>query len=242
MTDVDPIPPKKNSSFVLLVFGIPAIFFAALLAARITWEETLLTLHEGPQMVGFSLAHGSAAILLIAPFTLALWLAVALIIMTVSLFRRKLLSKPFWSTLAAALVVLAVLSIPGEFWQWMFIGSFSKSAHAADLMTTDAAEGCTRTVRGYLDHGLSVNVRDRDGSTAAHAAAVGGRIEVLQLLVSRGADLNAVNSSGDSPLADAVGMKHASVAAYLTAHGAKEIRPVKVIPPADTTVTVIGDK
>ena len=68
-------------------------------------------------------------------------------------------------------------------------------------MTTDAAQGYTRTVRGYLDHEVPVSARDYEGATAAHAAAVGGKVDVLQLLVSRDADLNIVCDYGDSPLA-----------------------------------------
>jgi hypothetical protein len=241
MEDINPTLPNKDTHPVLLMFGAIAILSAALFAARITWEETLLTIAQGPQMVGFAIAH-IFPVAFLAPLALAFWLVIAVIVMITSLIRRRTLSKMFWATLAAAVVVLGVLSIPEELWQWTFIGSFSKSAHAADLMSTDAAEGYTRTVRGYLDHGVAVNARNYDGSTAAHAAAVGGQLEVLQLLVSRGADLNAVNSYGDSPLAEAIDMKHASAAAYLAAHGARDIRPVKVIPPADTTVTVDGGK
>ena len=224
MNDADLLPPKKDSHPVLLGFGVPAIFFAALLTARITWEETLLTLHEGPLMVGFSLAHGYGAILFIAPPALVLWLAVALIIMAVSLIRRRPLSKLFWSALAAAVLVIGTLSIPGEFWQWMFIGSFAKSAHAADLMTYDAAEGYARTVRGYLDHGVPLESRNHEGSTAAFTAATGGSVSVLKLLTSKGADLSATNSYGDSPLEAAVKNKHDTAAAFLRAHGAKQIQ------------------
>jgi hypothetical protein len=224
INDPDQVPSKQSSHRVLLGLGACFILFAAILAARITWEETLLTLHEGPQMVGFSLAHGSAAILLIAPLMLALWLVVTLVIMTLSLVRKRHLSKPFWSTLAAALLVLGVLSIPGEFWQWMFAGTFAKSTHAADLMTYDAAEGCTRTVRAYLAHGVPLESRNYEGSTAAFTAAAGDSLPVLQLLASKGADLSAINSYGDSPLEVAVEHKNDAVAAFLREHGAKQIQ------------------
>lgn len=224
MSDVDSPPRKKSSHRVLIAFGVCIILFAALFAARITWEETLLTLHEGPQMVGFSLAHGYGAILFIAPFALALWLVVALVIMTVSLLRKRPLSKSYWSAFAVAVVVIGVLSIPGEFWQWMFIGSFAKSAHAADLMTYDAAEGSTRTVRAYLAHGVPLESRNYEGSTAAFTAAAGGSVPVLQLLASKGADLSATSLYGDSPLEAAIGNKHDAAAAFLRAHGAKQIQ------------------
>jgi hypothetical protein len=68
------------------------------------------------------------------------------------------------------------------------IERFAKSPHAVEFMTEDAAEGYARTVGVYLDHGISVNARGEYG-TAANAAAVGGSVEVLKLLQSRGADI-----------------------------------------------------
>ena len=242
MEEVNPPLPNKDTHRVLLVFGVIAIFSAALFAARITWEETLLTIARGPQMVGFAIAH-IFPVAFLAPLALTFWFAIAVIVMIASLIRRRRLSSLFWSTSAAAALVLGLLFVPPEFWQWAFIGSFAKSAHATDIMTTDAAEGYTRTVRGYLNHGVPVDARNYDGSTAACAAAVGGSVDVLQLLASKGADLNATCGSDVSPLADAIDMKHGSAVAYLTSHGAKEIRPPKkVLPPADATVTVDGGK
>jgi hypothetical protein len=176
-----------------------------------------------------------------APLALAFWLVIAVIVLIVSLIRGRQISPLFWPTIAAAAFALGLLFVPGEFWQWAFIPIFARSPHAADLMITDAAEGYTRTVRGYLDHGISVNARNYEGATAAHAAAVEGQIEVLKLLVNRGADLNAVGTYGDSPLAAAIEMKRTSAVAFLTAHGAKDIqRPKPVLPPSDVTITVEG--
>ncbi len=100
-------------------------------------------------MLGFSLAHGGGAVLFLTPFLLAIWLLVALVTMTVCLWRKRSLSKSYWLTLAGAILALGVLSIPPAFWQWAFIGTFAKSPHAGDLMVYEAAEGDIRTVRGY---------------------------------------------------------------------------------------------
>jgi ankyrin repeat protein len=63
-----------------------------------------------------------------------------------------------------------------------------------------------------------------EGSTAAFAAAVGGSLPVIKMLVSKGADLNAANSYGDSPLEAAAETGHTDVAVFLKAHGASQIR------------------
>ena len=44
------------------------------------------------------------------------------------------------------------------------------------------------------------------------------------MLVSKSADLNTVNSYGDSPLEAAVEAEHPDVSAFLKAHGAFQIR------------------
>jgi hypothetical protein len=214
----------KQPSIVLVAIGVPAVLFTAILAGRMLWEETFLTIQQGPQMLGFSLAHGSGALLLLAPFLLALWLLVALVTMAVCLWRKRSLSRCYWLTLASAIVTLGVLSIPPQFWQRAFIGTFAKSPHAGDLMVYEAAEGDVRTVRGCLEHGVPLTATNFEGSTAVYTAAVGGSLPVIKMLVSKGADLNAVNSYGDSPLEAAAETRHTDVAAFLKAHGASQIR------------------
>jgi hypothetical protein len=208
----------------LVAIGVPLVLFTAIFAGRMLWEETFLTVQQGPQMLGFSLAHGGGAVLFLAPFLLALWLLVALVTVAVCLWRKRLLSRWHWLTLASAIVTLGVLSIPPAFWQWAFIGTCAKSPHAGDLMIYEAAQGDVRTVRGYLEHGVPLTATNYAGSTAAFAAAVGGSLPMIKMLVSKGADLDTANSYGDSPLEAAVETRHMDVAAFLKAHGASQIR------------------
>jgi ankyrin repeat protein len=64
-------------------------------------------------------------------------------------------------------------------------------AHAAE---TGNAAG----LAGMLDLGFPVEARGEDGGTALHAAAYAGSAEVVDLLLSRGADLEAVDTSWNS--------------------------------------------
>jgi hypothetical protein len=53
-----------------------------LFAALIAWQKTILTWHQGPQMVGISLTHILAALFIVGIlccYSLALWLVPALI-------------------------------------------------------------------------------------------------------------------------------------------------------------------
>ncbi len=60
-------------------------------------------------------------------------------------------------------------------------------------------DGWIRAAKYFLeDLGVDVNVRDADGFTALHHAAARGDNETIQYLVSRGADVMAVNRAGQT--------------------------------------------
>jgi hypothetical protein len=211
-------------SFKALVsVGVAASVFTAILAGRMVWEETSLTIQQGPQMLGFSLAHGSGVVLFLAPVVFLLWILAAIVVLVVCLLRKTPLSRWYWLTLGSAVGIVGILSIPPVFWQWSLIGIFAGSPHAADLMVYDAAEGDLRTVRGYLEHGVPLTATSDEGSTATFSAAAGGSLPVIEMLASRGADLNATNLYGNSPLEAATENKHYNVATFLKAHGASQI-------------------
>ena len=78
-----------------------------------------------------------------------------------------------------------------------------------------------------LSHGAEINVRDEEsGSTPLHHAASWGRVEVTELLVAEGADLNVRTISGVTALERALQNNHSQIAAFLRAHGAKDSAPV----------------
>jgi hypothetical protein len=212
-----------RSSKVLVSVGWAAITLTAILAGRIVWEETFLTIQQGPQMLGFSLAHGPGAVLFLAPIVLLLWILAAIVVLVVCLVRKRPLSRWYWLTLGSAIAIIGFLSIPSVFWQWSLIGSFASSPHAGDLMVYDAAEGDLRTVHGYLEHGVPLTATNYEGSTATFGAAAGGSLPVIEMLANRGADLNATNLYGDSPLEAATENKHAAVVSFLKARGASQI-------------------
>ena len=68
-----------------------------------------------------------------------------------------------------------------------------------------------------------MTVTDYEGATATLTAAAGGSLPVVEMLANTGADLNATNLYGDSPLDAAMENKHDDVAAVLKARGATQI-------------------
>ena len=73
-----------------------------------------------------------------------------------------------------------------------------------------------------LDRGADMAALSRNeiGNTPLHAALAGGRGSVAELLVERGADVNAV-ANGLTPLDIAAGREDQEMMAFLVAHGAE---------------------
>jgi hypothetical protein len=68
-------------------------------------------------------------------------------------------------------------------------------------------------------------VKDKRGFTPLHYAARGGRNEIAELLISKGADVNAKNDEGKTPL-DRAKYKP-ETAALLRKHGGKTEEELK---------------
>ncbi|MBY0358054.1 MAG: ankyrin repeat domain-containing protein [Candidatus Obscuribacterales bacterium] len=81
--------------------------------------------------------------------------------------------------------------------------------------------GCVEIVRVLLDGGAKVNESDND-FTALHSAVFAGDFEIVKLLVSHGADVNARNSMKQTPLARAKKQNAVQIEKYLIEHGARE--------------------
>ena len=89
-------------------------------------------------------------------------------------------------------------------------------AMAMDL----AREGRTAELMEFLDHGLPVEVVDREGNTLLMLAAYHGHAETVDALVARGADVNARNDRDQSPVAGAIFKGEDDIVRALVAAGA----------------------
>jgi E3 ubiquitin-protein ligase mind-bomb len=63
-----------------------------------------------------------------------------------------------------------------------------------------AHQGHIDIVRILLVHGANLEQRDADGDTALHYACFGNQPDCILLLLSKGADINSINSTGCSSL------------------------------------------
>ena len=201
-----------------LLCVLPTVF----LAGRLVWEQTALSVLRGPQMVGFSLVHsGLGVLLLLAPLAGIVW-ALAAVIAAV---RTKSFRPARVGLLGAYCLSILLIIVPYGFWQRLLVKTHARGAHAGEYVSYAAATGDLATVRSFLEAGVPVNVRDeQNGATPLHGAAVQGQTSMIDYLLSKGADVNALNAYGDSPVQNAISTNHPDAAKLLEAHGGKNIR------------------
>jgi hypothetical protein len=207
----------------LTVVGLLTIAAATALALRLVWEQTALSWRDGPQMVGFSIAH-QFPLLLFAPFPLLAWLAVLVVSILTGLARRRRIARGLWVHVACVVFVAMLLALPYGVWQWLFVDRIVSGRHAAAFITDAAVRGDLRLVKALVSRGVEVDAADVDGQTGLHAAAFGNRIDVLEYLISQGADVNVLDRYGDSPLEKALAEGAGQAAALLESRGAHRIR------------------
>lgn len=111
----------------------------------------------------------------------------------------------------------------------------------------DAAEnGDLETVKKLIsENPAMLEAPDREGKTPLHYAAAKGHLNVVEFLVSKGANVNARNSSGATPLYLAKGFGRKDVVEFLTKHGATAeiIRPKPAAAkPVSREVTPIAEE
>jgi ankyrin repeat protein len=82
-----------------------------------------------------------------------------------------------------------------------FVGvSSTASAGDVEALYKAAGDGDATKVTALLESGADVNGRTATGSFALNNAAVENHIEVIEILLGRGADPNVQNIAGDTPL------------------------------------------
>ena len=88
-------------------------------------------------------------------------------------------------------------------------------------MFSAAASGDLDEVkRLVLDCGVDPKIKDEEGDTPLHYAALEGHLDIVKLLLEHGADPNVKDGFGETPLHFAALEGHLDVAKLLLEHGA----------------------
>ena len=104
----------------------------------------------------------------------------------------------------------------------LLVGCGEVSNPEANRALLDAVKrrGNIEAVKQAIADGADVNALGDEGETPLHQAAIGGHKEVAELLIAKGADLDA-KSYGETPLDLAIRLGQTETAALLRKHGAK---------------------
>ncbi len=87
-------------------------------------------------------------------------------------------------------------------------------------MVEAVTKGDTAKVQGFLDQGLSPNLKADDGKSVLMLAAYLGHTDIAKLLIDRGADVNAKDNDGKTPLMYAAEKGNIEMAKLLLEKGA----------------------
>ena len=91
----------------------------------------------------------------------------------------------------------------------------------ATILCDEAARGQVDSLKDSLDRGADPNLSDYDHRSALHLAAEEGKLAVVELLISRGANVNCTDRWGNTPLTGAQQNAHTEVANFLKSKGAE---------------------
>ena len=108
-------------------------------------------------------------------------------------------------------------------------GSFpDTSIHEAAAIHGAAAKGDIEAVKQHLNSGVDVEARGPKGEVALHFAALRGRKEIVELLITAGANVNAkAGAFGKTPLDGAISRNQTEIADLLRKHGGKTSEELK---------------
>ncbi len=91
-----------------------------------------------------------------------------------------------------------------------------------DIFTAASTGNLAQVQAAVRRQPQAVRQRDQNGSTALHLAAQSGKTDVIRFLVSVGAEVNARDRGGHTPLYWAIKANHAAAAALLARLGGRE--------------------
>ncbi|GAC1635367.1 MAG: hypothetical protein NVS9B14_12500 [Candidatus Acidiferrum sp.] len=200
----------------------------SLFIARIVYESTFLTCWDGPQMIGFALAHSGPGIFLVGIFFLPMGALFLLLMVVFGLFKKLRFDQSEWLLLCAFAVGFLLLSVPYSAWKRLDMKVCSSGPLGDDFLQVAAFKGDLAEVEKLVRQGHNINHEFGDGSTVLTGGIRGRRYDVVRFLLSNGADVNKRSwLSDETPLMVAASLGDTEMIQLLLAHGADPCMTVK---------------
>ncbi|CAG8478483.1 9753_t:CDS:2 [Cetraspora pellucida] len=114
-------------------------------------------------------------------------------------------------------------AIPQDRWTYVSTLSYEEEAttNDSDDVFSYAKQGKSSEISGILESGeANVNAKDDQGLSLLHWACDRGHLDVVKLLVEKGADMNVLTTGNETPLHYACISEHLDCARYLYKNGA----------------------
>ncbi|CAG8567037.1 14977_t:CDS:2, partial [Dentiscutata heterogama] len=108
--------------------------------------------------------------------------------------------------------------------RWTYVSTLSygeEEVETNDDMFSYAKQGKSSEISGILESGeANVNAKDDQGLSLLHWACDRGHLDVVKLLIEKGADINILSDGNETPLHYACISEHFDCASYLYKNGA----------------------
>ena len=184
---------RASWSSLFRISGWLGFAAAAPIAARLTYEQTVLTWQSGVQSVGFTVVHEYPGLLVLGVVGV-LVAHVCLVVFAISVGKRILRRAeiPFfdWTESAAVLIVVALFYMPYGWWQFGTLKIAGAGHSAAEQLSYATMADQRYLVKALLSAGVPVDARGPYDRTPLDDACRAGRVELARYLNSKGADLD----------------------------------------------------
>lgn len=176
------------------VFGWAALVGALAWDLRLIYEQTILTWRNGPQMLGFAMAHLHPELLIVGVVSLIgahIWIVWFLVLWIRRLTRGRRMRPVAWVQLGLIAFVTAMPYIPYSLWQIATLELAGPGRQSGAQLAVAASENQELFVRALLNHGVPVEGSTAWGGTALNMACQAEKLEMARYLIAKGAKIDA---------------------------------------------------
>jgi ankyrin repeat protein len=121
--------------------------------------------------------------------------------------KRTIEGEKLMTKLKSILIIMAIFLMP----------AFTQTQEIFDAVKNNDYEKVKLLIEEDV---LLVNIKDKAGNTPLHIAATIGSVELIELILSKGADINAQNTQLNTPLHEAIQNRKENISLLLIENGA----------------------